>query len=72
MLWTADLTKRRELYAKAVGVLEADPPWLTLYHHTTYVGMRIEAGGEDGLVEEGGLVGEDGLLNVRKLRCVGS
>jgi peptide/nickel transport system substrate-binding protein len=34
---TADLQARRELYSKAVDVLEADPPWMTLYHHTTFV-----------------------------------
>ena len=67
MFWLiADLAARRQLYSRAVDVLEADPPWMTLYHHTTFVGMRTEAGGREGMVEEG-LVGIDGILDVRRL-----
>ena len=64
--WTADLSARRQLYSEAVDVLEFDPPWLTLYHHTTFVGMAVEAGGREGMVQDG-LVGRDGILDVRKL-----
>jgi peptide/nickel transport system substrate-binding protein len=64
---TAALPARRALYEEAVEVLREDPPWLTLYHHTTFVGMRVAAGGTAEMVQEGGLVGSDGILDVRAL-----
>ncbi len=64
---TAPLPARRALYEEAVKVLRDDPPWLTLYHHTTFVGMRTDVGGCSGIVTEGGLVGSDGILDVRRL-----
>ena len=63
---TPDLVERRALYSRAVDVLAEDPPWLTLYHHTTFVGMRNSAGGAVGMVAKG-LVGSDGILDVRCL-----
>ena len=48
-------------------MLREDPPWLTLYHHTTFVGMRVAAGGTAEMVQEGRLVGSDGILDVRAL-----
>ena len=35
-------------------------------HHTTFVGMRTEADGREGMVEEG-VVGIDGIPDVRRL-----
>ena len=49
------------LYRRAVELLQEDPAWLTLYHHTQCVGM-----GRPG-VAVGECVGTDGVLDVRRL-----
>ena len=67
---TAGLAKRRAIYEEAVQVLSEDPPWLTLYHHTSFVGMRVATGGTTDMVSKGRLVGSDGILDVRRLPAV--
>lgn len=69
---TAPLAQRRAMYEEAVRVLREDPPWLTLYHHTTFVGMRVAIGGTPDMVAEGKLVGSDGILDVRRLPIISS
>ena len=42
-------------------LLQEDPAWLTLYHHTQFVGMSRPG------VAVGECVGTDGVLDVRRL-----